>query len=157
MLSAETAVGVNPLLAVEMMDRIVRAAESDAGRLAGRVGYATIARRRSPAAAVTAAARVLAEQLDAGCIAAVTRTGRTAELLAADRPRVPIYAFAPDERVCRKLALWWGVTPLQLSGATIGPELVDRGHARRGDTIVVVGSQPMRRGVHTNFVRYQVL
>jgi pyruvate kinase len=70
---------------------------------------------------------------------------------------VPIYAFAPDERVCRRLALWWGVTPLRLSGATIGPELLHRGYAARGDTIVVVGSQPMRRGVHTNFVRYQVL
>jgi pyruvate kinase len=157
MLSAETAVGANPRLAVEMMDRIVRAAESDAGRVAGRVGASTVSPRRNAAAAVTAAARVLAEQLGARCIAAITRTGRTAELLAADRPRVPIYAFAPDERVCRRLALWWGVTPLRLSGATIGPELLHRGYAARGDTIVVVGSQPMRRGVHTNFVRYQVL
>ncbi|HEY2593917.1 MAG TPA: pyruvate kinase, partial [Chloroflexota bacterium] len=110
MLSAETAAGRHPVLAVKMMDRIVRAAEgadvmppfedSDHDMLA-----------RIPAAAVTHAARVLAEGLAASAIVGISRTGQTAELLSRGRGRVPIYAFTSDQDVARRLALWWGITP----------------------------------------------
>jgi pyruvate kinase len=71
MLSAETATGRHPLLVLGMMDRIVRAAES-ADVMPSQVGRGRDDRPRGYAAAVTHAARVLAEDLDAS--AAVARS-----------------------------------------------------------------------------------
>jgi pyruvate kinase len=146
MLSGETAVGRHPLASLRMMDRIVRAAESaDPPRCpapAPAVQPSTL-----PAAAVTHAARVLAEAIGAVGIAAVTRSGRTAHLLSRERPRLPIYAFSPDAGVCRGLALWWGIVPIHqplaidemLSAEAMGKYLVRIGAARPGDRVVVAG------------------
>jgi pyruvate kinase len=166
MLSAETAAGRHPLLVVQMMDRIVRAAES-AGLFEPRRG-----RRREDrppgersAFAVTHAARVLAEDVGAAAIVGVTRTGLTAHLLSRGRAPSPIYAFSPDERVCGRLALWWGVTPVHqpiagdLEGTISCMEryLLDSGAAHSGDNVVIAGSHPLQEGVHTNFVKYHPL
>jgi pyruvate kinase len=164
MLSAETAAGRHPVLAVKMMDRIVRAAEgadvmppfedSDHDMLA-----------RIPAAAVTHAARVLAEGLAASAIVGISRTGQTAELLSRGRGRVPIYAFTSDQDVARRLALWWGITPvlfqiednLESNIAAMERYLVEKRRATPAETIVITGSHPFELGVHTNFVRFHVL
>ncbi|MDQ3810197.1 MAG: pyruvate kinase [Chloroflexota bacterium] len=163
MLSAETATGRHPRLVLEMMDRIVRAAES--ADLGGQLGRAPDDRPRGYAAAVTHAARVLAEDLRASAIVGVTRTGLTAELLSRDRPRVPIFAFSPDPSVCARLALWWGVTPvhMRLADALEGNIAAMEEHMLRSyraasaDTVVITGSHPFEIGVHTNFVKYHVL
>ena len=62
--------------------------------------------------AVGIAAVQTAETLDAACIIAPTISGRTARLISNLRPRMPIYAVTPDERVMRQMLLSWGVTPL---------------------------------------------
>jgi pyruvate kinase len=104
MLSAETATGHDPALAVTTMARVAAAAESH---------------RRSPfanenprASAVTAAAASLAHRLDATCIISLTTTGFTADLLSACRPSVPVVACTPSPSVQRALQLRFGVTPL---------------------------------------------
>jgi len=162
MLSAETATGRHPLVVVGMMDRIVRAAESAEPPHLGR---GRDDRPRGYAAAVTHAARVLAEDLEATAMIGVTRSGLTAELLSRGRARVPIVAFTPDLEVCRRLALWWGVTPvhqhladeLEANIQRMEDHLVRCQGAAPGDTVVITGSHPFEVGVHTNFVKYHVL
>jgi pyruvate kinase len=164
MLSGETAVGRHPLLVVEMMDRIVRAAESS-DLFEPRRGRRREDRPAGDAAAVTHAARVLAEDLEASAIVGVTRTGLTAELLSRGRARAPIYAFSPDERVCRRLALWWGVVPvrrplvggLERTITSMEQHLLACGACALGETVVITGSHPFRAGVHTNFVKFHRL
>jgi pyruvate kinase len=164
MLSAETATGRHPLLVLRMMDRIVRSAESaEADHL--HVGRANDERPRGYAAAVTHAARVLAEDLQASAIVGVTRSGLTAQLLSRGRARIPIFAFSPDEEVCRRLALWWGISPvhqqlvddLQANIDVMERYLVEHQSAAMSDTVVVTGSHPFEVGVHTNFVKFHVL
>ncbi len=162
MLSGETASGRHPLLAVQMMDRIVRAAE---GAELPERSWGGVQRPQGHAAAVTHAARVLAEDLKACAIVGITRTGRTADLLSRERPHVPVFAFSPDAAVCRRLALWWGVSPVHqplersLTGniGAMQDYLLRVGFAQAGDTVVVTGSHPFKSGVHTNFVEYQTL
>jgi pyruvate kinase len=162
MLSGETAAGRHPLVVLRMMDRIVRAAESAEPP---HVGRGRDDRPRGYAAAVTHAARVLAEDLEASAMIGVTRSGLTAELLSRGRARVPIFAFTPDSEVCRRLALWWGVTPvhqhladdLEANIAAMEAHLVRCQSAAPGDTVVITGSHPFEVGVHTNFVKYHVL
>jgi pyruvate kinase len=164
MLSAETAAGKHPLLAVKMMDRIARAAESS-DVMPSNVGRAHDNRPRGYAAAVTHAARVLAEDLEASAIVGVTRSGLTAEMLSRERARVPVYAFTPDEQVARRLALWWGITPvhqrlpdsLEATIEVMERHLLDREFVVPTDTVVIAGSHPFGVGLHTNFVKFHVL
>jgi pyruvate kinase len=164
MLSAETAAGRHPLLAVKMMDRIVRAAETS-DVMPSNIGRGRDDRPRGYAAAVTHAARVLAEDLDASAILGVTRSGLTAEMLSRERARVPIYAFTPEEDVARRLALWWGVTPVQqhlpddleATIDTMERHLLDHQLVVETDTVVITGSHPFGVGLHTNFVKFHVL
>jgi pyruvate kinase len=114
---------------------------------------------------VTHAARVLAEDLDASAIVGVTRSGLTAELLSRGRAKVPTYAFSPNPEVCRRLALWWGVTPvcqhleddLETNIEAMERYLIDHEAARTAETVVITGSHPFEVGVHTNFVKFHVL
>jgi pyruvate kinase len=164
MLSAETAAGRHPVLALRMMDRIARAAETS-DVMPGAISRTRDDRPRAAAAAVTHAARVLAEDLSASAIIGVTRSGLTAEMLSRERARVPIYAFTPDEDVARRLALWWGVTPVQrqlsdnLEATTEIMEryLLDQCLVAESDTVVITGSHPFAVGLHTNFVKFHVL
>ena len=70
-----------------------------------------------------------------------------------------------DREVARRLALWWGVTPVQqdlpdVLEATIDimeRYLLDRQYVAETDTVVITGSHPFGVGVHTNFVKFHVL
>ena len=156
MLSGETAVGRHPVEAVEMMHRIVVRAEAtmphEPGDDRGRVSHAQ---------AICRAATGLAEDLKVSCIAAFTRTGRTGQLLSIERPCVPIYVFTSDALVYRRLALWWGVTPIFEQFSTdsdgmireIEGSLLARQAIVPGDLVVIAGALPFRPGAHTNFVK----
>jgi pyruvate kinase len=107
MLSAETAIGANPVAAAEAAVRIATLCEER--------GAAHLARGAEPSTATDAdalayAAAALAdadhEILAIGCY---TRSGRTARLLSSLRPRVPILAYSPDPAVVARLALVHGV------------------------------------------------
>jgi pyruvate kinase len=86
-------------------------------------------------------------------------------MLSRSRARAPIYAFSPDAEVARRLALWWGITPVQQpladglesNIAVMERYLLERCSATEGDTVVIAGSHPFEPGVHTNFVKYHVL
>ena len=108
MLSAETAIGAYPVLAMEAMTRIARLCQER--------GAAYLPAGRPPSAETDADALAYAAVALAGAdaevqaIACYTRTGRTARILSSLRPRVPILAYSPDPRVHRRLALVHGVT-----------------------------------------------
>ena len=108
MLSAETAIGAYPVLAAEAMARIARLCQER--------GNAYLAAGRAPNADTDAdalayaAVALAAADTEVKAIACYTRTGRTARILSALRPRVPILAYSPDPRVHRRLALVHGVT-----------------------------------------------
>ena len=107
MLSAETAIGAHPVLAAEAAVRICRLCEERGGTLlpAG----APPSDDSDAGALAYAAATVATTEADVTAIACYTRTGRTARVLSALRPRVPILAFSPDPAVARQLALVHGV------------------------------------------------
>jgi pyruvate kinase len=82
-------------------------------------------------------------------------------LLSTERPDVPIFVFTSDAAVYRRLALWWGITPIFEEFATdsdgmirkIEATLLARQDIVPGDQLVVVGALPFRPGAHTNFVK----
>lgn len=108
MLSAESAVGRHPTAAVAIMDRIIRAIETD--RDANPSSQASPA----PASDTTAdacarAASKLADDLDCPLVV-FTRSGSSAQRVSATRPKQPIHALTPSLPTARKLSLVWGVS-----------------------------------------------
>lgn len=155
MLSGETAVGRDPVRAVEMMDHIIDLAED----------YADQARWPAPAAAearfvwaeravVIGAARI-AHDLGVALVAALTHSGATALLLSKRWLRVPILGISDRLDTCRRMALYRGIVPLhhpELIGQDRMAEEVERHALERklvgpGDRILIIcGQFPGRPG-----------
>lgn len=143
MLSGETAVGVNPVRAVEVMAAICVAAERD-------VTLPLIFADANPeAAAVTAAACSLARRIGADSLLSMTYTGHSALLMSSCRPGTPILAATPSDAVARKLRMAWGVFPMvcqrdpdvEVSISAGLAEARGHGHVKRGNKVVVCASR----------------
>ncbi|HEX2032375.1 MAG TPA: pyruvate kinase [Actinomycetota bacterium] len=149
MLSAETAIGRYPVEATATAGRIARVAET-----AGQRFLAEPLDRGGPPPsdphAVARSAAEIARDGGAVAVACFTRTGQTAALLAAARPRVPIVALSTDEHVVRGLTLHRGVLPQACRAPldtddmirTMDRRLREAGFARLGDATVLVASIP---------------
>lgn len=113
MLSAETATGAFPTEAVATMDRILRLTEgySWKHRYFGKVAELASDEKLRVPSAVSRAASLLSRDLDVRAVVVPTKSGNTARVVSSERPSAPVVAIATDERVCRQLALSWGVTP----------------------------------------------
>ncbi len=160
MLSAETASGRYPLLAVQMMDRIVR--EAEAHLQLRKPPPADVWSGPGPFNAVTAAAAVrAAHEAQAVAIACFTLGGTTSRLLSQHRPNMPVIAFSPDQLMRRRMALYWGVVPKvmepvrnsDLMCEMVSDRLVSDGVAKPGDRIVLVFGSPMGVPGRTNAIR----
>ena len=147
MLSAETARGQYPVESVQVMDRIVRAAEGEPGFLnVGPVERSTGRERRSIPEAMCEAAASAAAATQAAAIATFSESGSTARLLSKQRPVAPIVAFTPHDPVQRRMALYWGVLPRMMAKVqdpddrilAVERRLVEETLARLGDCVVVV-------------------
>jgi pyruvate kinase len=109
MLSEETAVGQYPVEAVRVMDRIARETEPD---LPYRDWVAHRVLTDSADVANSVARAAVASTYTIGDLAAIvvpTRSGRTARLVSAHRPRVPVLAISPRLAAVRRLNLLFGV------------------------------------------------
>ncbi len=158
MLSGETATGFYPVRSVEVLDAIIRDAETipvpiDRRRGGdGVVGHAT---------ALCEAAVSLSARSGAHAIVAVTREGNTAKRLSAIRPQADIVAATNDAEVARRLSIFHGVLPVMcdLEGdiedvvTRVVEAAVRRTRAPENATMVVVNaSADLDRGT-SNFVR----
>jgi pyruvate kinase len=146
MLSEETAMGHDPVAAVDMMRRLLIETEP---LLAAHPGPA----HSEEGNALAYAAVKLGEDLDAAAIIAPTRTGLSAQRLSAYRPRRPILAFSRVPETTRRLRLSWGVTSIDLHvppGAdTLAATLeAARAYLPAGSRVVVLDiAPPEARGV----------
>jgi len=165
MLSAETASGKHPIEAVQMMARIVFAAE--ANRLRGtydweREPFRKISEADEFTDALAGAANYAAEQLDAKYIVVFTQTGFAARLMSKFRPKVPIIALTPSSWVARRMNLLWGVQPfVLLQTGDYHEQIVDRVDefllakdiVRPGDRLVILMGSPIYQRAKTNLLR----
>jgi len=114
MLSEETAVGKYPVKAVAMMSKIAMEAEEY-------IDYFRDRKIQTPAGSslipdsISHSATVVARDLKARIIFAITRTGYTARAIARYRPHSCILALTPEEDVYHQLSLVWGVFPVKNS------------------------------------------
>jgi len=160
MLSGESASGRYPLLAVQMMDRIVREAEHHLQM--GKLPAPDVWSGPAPFNAVVAGAAVrAAHEARAVAIVCFTLAGTTARLLAHYRPTVPVVAFSPDQSIRRRIALYWGVVPkvmepirnADLMCEMVSDRLLADEVAKAGDRVVLVFGSPLGVPGATNSIR----
>lgn len=122
MLSGETAVGQHPVEAVTVMSRIAHEAER---LMPAQRNADFLAKDRHRALAITEAvtlgAGTVAEQLEADLVVVATRGGKTALAMSRQRHRVPIVGLSELPETCRRLTLYWGVTPIEISSRDRSP------------------------------------
>ena len=158
MLSGETAKGRYPVQAVETMNRIVTRAEQEM-RLWQRGHTPPVANNVSDA--VSHAAMNIAEDMKAGAIISLTRSGSTARMVSKYRPLCPIVAATPSRNTWRELALLWGVHPVMREEATNAEEAVEaamaaaleEGFVSEGDLVVITAGVPVGIPGTTNMVQ----
>lgn len=156
MLSEESAVGHNPVLAVETMFNTIRATEKDYPFLKYHV-YDNIDDTDS----IDEAAVKLSDELGAQAILAITTSGQSAKKISRYRPKVPIYGVTTDEKSARALTAVWGVVPaFSVEKGTLGHTMksmveqgLDRGILDLKNTYILTAGDPVGVVGKTNIIR----
>ena len=160
MLSAETAIGAHPIEALQVMDRIIRAAEEGAEPgviLKRQADLEHLSISESTCAAASFAARAT----DATAIVAFSESGTTARLISKQRPNAPILAFTHAEPIKRRMALYWGVRSfIMLRIGETDPHIREaeqrlkaEGLVNKGDKVVIVSGTMAAQIGGTNLLK----
>ncbi len=162
MLSQETAVGAFPVEAVAMMASVAERTEHD---LPYRSWNEDRVRRdaRDPAYTVAYSACAAARDLHLAALVVPTLSGRSARLLSAHRPQVPIYALSPGKETVRRCSLMWGVQagPMrrhEITEALIADaarRVVELGWVKSGARVGITAGLPSGRPGTTSLVQIQ--
>ncbi len=162
MLSQETAIGAYPVGAVEMMAAV---AERTEHALPYSLWNEERVRRdaRDPAYTVAYSACAAARDLHLAALVVPTLSGRSARLLSAHRPQVPIFALSPGRETVRRCGLMWGVQagPMRRHEVTealiadAAERVVELGWVKRGARVGITAGLPSGRPGTTSLVQIQ--
>ena len=164
MLSQETAIGAYPVGAVEMMAAVAIQAES----IAPYEDWNTSRVRRTEADTAYTVAHNLclaARELHLDALVVPTLSGRSARLVSAHRPTVPIYALSPGKETVRRCCLMWGVEAASMRRhettealiADAARRVVELGWCESGQRVGITAGLPSGRPGTTSLVQIQVL
>ncbi len=173
MLSAETAVGRDPVAVVEAMARIIVRAEREFdhvgwGKRLGRqhqarLGEVSAASRIT--SAITAAAWQASVDVEPAAVIACTRSGWTAKAISRFRPACLLLGVTPNLTTARQLSMAWGVTPLVVTELATTDDIVwcaieasvHAGYVKAGDIVAVLAGNPNDSTATTDVLRLVVL
>ncbi len=164
MLSQETAIGAYPVEAIAMMAAVAEEAESIAPY---EVWNASRVRRTEadPAYTLAHSLCIAVRELSLDALIVPTLSGRSARLVSAHRPTVPIYALSPGRETVRRCGLMWGVTAASMRRHETTEELiadaarrvVELGWCKPGQRVGITAGLPSGRPGTTSLVQIQVL
>jgi pyruvate kinase len=164
MLSQETAVGAHPVAAVAMMAAVAEQAES----IAPYADWNSSRVRRldaDPAYTLAHSLCVAAVELSLDALVVPTLSGRSARLVSAHRPNVPIYALSPGRETVRRCGLMWGVRAASMKRhettesliADAARRVVELGWCRPGQRVGITAGLPSGTPGTTSLIQIQVL
>ena len=162
MLSEETTLGDFPIEAVEIMTRIALRVE---GEVYTRDTIAEYDESHGVTDVVSQSAVRVAHNIGAKIIVALTRSGRTARMIARYRPAERILALSDAPENVSKLMLTFGCYPLvSETFKTVDEILVivrkvmlDNELVKKGDKVVIVAGMPFGTSSETNFILVETL
>src|SRR5690349_1110471 len=164
MLSQETAIGAYPVEAVRMMAAVATQAESIAPY--ERWNSSRVRRTESdPAYTLAHNLSIAARELRLAALIVPTLSGRSARIVSAHRPIVPIYALSPGKETVRRCGLMWGVRAASIKRhettealiADAARRVVELGWCEPGQRVGITAGLPSGRPGTTSLVQIQVL
>ncbi len=156
MLSEESAVGQNPILAVQTMVQTIQGAEKIYP-----FNKLEFFKVKDATDSVNEAAVKLCQDVDAWGIIGLTSSGASVRKIARYRPRRDIYAVVHDKKIARYLTMCWGVVPAFLVkenslGQMMG-EVMDQGLKREvlqpSKSYILTAGDPVGVQGSTNMIR----
>ena len=176
MLSAETAVGKYPVESVEMMSRILKTAEKEMLKLGtrssglGTRGFPIYEPRTMNhglwhiggfSGVVAEAACRMGMELHTQAIVTFSQSGTTALLASKYRPTCPLIGATLNERIARRMCLYWGVIPvvfkkvLNTESVVDGVEkrLLQKKLAKKKDLVIITSGVPVGVSGTTNLLK----
>jgi len=162
MLSGETAVGAYPVEAVAMMAAVAERTERE---LPYRQWNEERVRRdaRDPAYTIAFSACAAARDLHLAALVVPTLSGRSARLISAHRPHVPILALSPGKETVRRCGLMWGVQADSIRRHEVTEELiaesarrvVELGWVKPGARVAITAGLPSGKPGTTSVLQVQ--
>ena len=162
MLSQETAVGNYPVEAVAMMAAVAERTEQE---LPYQRWNESRVRRdaRDPAYTIAYAACSAAHELGLSALVVPTLSGRSARLISAHRPQVPIYCLSPGRETVRRCSFMWGVQAASMRRHEVTEELiadaahrvVELGWVKRGERVGITAGLPSGKPGTTSLFQVQ--
>ena len=162
MLSAESAAGQFPVESVAMLASIARRTEQTAPYRDW--NERRVRRdRRDPAYTLAYTATRAAHELGLAALVCPTLSGRSARLISAHRPTVPIYALSPGRETVRRCGLMWGVQAASMRRYEVTEELiaaaaarvVELGWCKKGDRVGITAGLPSGKPGTTSLLQIQ--
>ena len=164
MLSQESAVGQYPVGAVAMMAAIAERTELTAPYREW--NERRVRRdRRDPAYTLAYTACRAAHELGLAALVCPTLSGRSARLISAHRPTVPIYALSPGRETVRRCGLMWGVQAASIPRFEVTEELiaasarrvVELGWVKPGERVGITAGLPSGKPGTTSLLQIQTV
>lgn len=169
MLSAETASGKYPILAVGAMTATIQQVEMNTSKIYYRY-HAQVNEHPTENVLndnVVMNACRLARDTEARALIGITTSGYTAERLSHHRPKADIYVFSNDARLRNTLGLYWGVEVIAYEPAddqnadqtvdSIKQVLIEQKKLVSGDIFINTLSMPLSKQRKTNTMKLSVV
>jgi len=164
MLSGETAAGKYPLEAVKTMAKIAEYTENALDYTFVLHKQRTIQQVTIPDA-LSQGVATIALELNAKAIITSTESGNTAKLVSKYRPKAPIIAVTPHDKVIRRLSVIWGVYPLKAIEVKSTDQMIEMAIdvslanklVKRGDLVVITAGVPVGESGTTNLLKVHVI
>ncbi|MET0769382.1 MAG: pyruvate kinase [Solirubrobacteraceae bacterium] len=164
MLSQESAVGQYPVGAVAMLASIAERTELTAP--SREWNERRVRRdRRDPAYTLAYTACRAAHELGLAALVCPTLSGRSARLISAHRPTVPILALSPGRETVRRCGLMWGVRAASIQRWEVTEDLirasaervVELGWVKPGERVGITAGLPSGKPGTTSLLQIQTV
>ena len=164
MLSAESATGDYPLLAVESMNRIINSVEKTSDTIYYKFEKIKKLKNKLSESLITTACR-LSKQISAKAIITMTKSGYSAFRVSGNRPKARIYIVTNDKKIGNVLNLVWGVRSIYYDKTenidatleNIESILVNNNHLSKNDRYIITSSMPTHWKGHTNMMKVNIV
>ncbi len=166
MLSAETASGLYPILAVKSMTETIRQVEESADIYYKNHAHVLKVRDNNffNNNVVVSACR-LARDTEAKAIVGMTTSGYTAFRISSHRPKSDIFIFTGNKSLLNTVSLLWGVRGFYYDKFSSTDEtfqdiqriLVENGHVKPGEVIINTVSMPISKKKRTNTIKLSIV
>ncbi|MEJ7787194.1 MAG: pyruvate kinase, partial [Solirubrobacteraceae bacterium] len=164
MLSQETAIGAYPVGAIEMMAAVALQAEKILPYERW-IEHRVDRDDRDPAYTIAYSAVAAARELHLDALVVPTLSGRSARLVSAHRPTVPIFALSPGRETVRRCNLIWGVQAASMRRhevtealiADAARRVVELGWCQTGQRVGITAGLPSGKPGTTSLFQVQTV